>query len=133
MSVIETRAAILEQTIQGPILEIAFLGKHRDGDGHDMADRVKDILDAKQPAAVVLNMLNFKYRTGNDIGGIFQVFYYRAEAGNRPGCILADGDTKRSIVSLLGRAFEQSFGVEYFAEISDALVHLRRKLGGGPA
>ena len=85
MAAFETKTRILEGTDSGAILEVVLAGKHSSGSGHEIVRCVKEAVATSAPAAVVLNMLDFKYRFGDDIGGIVQVFYDSEGRHLRPG------------------------------------------------
>ena len=53
METVNTSVSVLEETDQGPILEIAFKGVHKDGVGHDMMLRTREEIERHRPSAVI--------------------------------------------------------------------------------
>jgi hypothetical protein len=125
---IESKAIVLESTDQGPILEILIRGTHKDGVGNHVAQAVRAAVDTHQPAAVVINLLEFEYRWGNDIGGIIAAFIDRTHKTLRPGGILAQGKTESALRSLFELGVKDALEFEYFDSIDAALVYLRARL-----
>jgi hypothetical protein len=129
---VESDTEVVRVTAQGPILRVAFSGVHRDGVGQLVGDYVAEALERHQPAAVVLDFLNFKYRFGNDIGGIAMAFVRRdsdGKAGIRPTAIVATGRTAKSLMSLLQPTrLLDDFAVRFFLDVSSAVEHLRVRL-----
>jgi len=119
-------------SVHGPILRIAFSGVHRDGNGHQVGEHVAKALKRHLPAAVVLDFLEFKYRFGNDIGGILRAWSGETSNGKpaiRPAAIVATGDTAKAFMSLLRFAnVVDRFDVKCFSDVASAVTHLRAKL-----
>ena len=124
MGSLESRVRVLETTVQGPILEIAFVGRHVDGVGHEVTMRAQEALASRTPVAVVFNFLEFSYRFGNDIGGVL------GSMVQQPSCLVADGATERSLRSLFNLS---KLRYECFHTVDEALGYLRRRLDGAPA
>ena len=70
MNQVRCRNSILEATPRGTILEVAFSGVHEHGVGLQVGKYVEETVHRTNPAAVVLNFLEFEYVFGNDIAGI---------------------------------------------------------------
>jgi hypothetical protein len=132
---LESNSELVLVTAQGPILRVAFSGVHRDGVGQLVGDYLAEALERHQPAAVVLDFLNFKYRFGNDIGGIVQAFVCDdadGKAVTRPSAIVATGRTAKSLMSLLQPMYVlDDFAVRFFLDVSSAVEHLRVRLESG--
>jgi len=129
----EPSTEVLEVTSRGPILRVAFAGTHRDGVGALVGDYVREAMRIYEPAAVVLDFLHFKYRFGNDIGGIVQAFVGEGVDGEgaiRPTAIVARGATAKSLLSLLRPTkVTELFGVTFSEDVGSAVEHLRARLG----
>lgn len=134
---IEYITEVVRVTAEGTILRVTFSGVHEDGVGHLVGDYLCEALKRHQPAAVVLDFLPFKYRFGNDIGGIVQAFVRKGTDGKvaiRPSAIVATGRTAKSLMSLLQPAkVLDEFGVRFFPDVSSAVEHLRTKLESATA
>jgi len=116
-------------------LRLIFTGVHEDGVGHLVSDYVVEALKLHDPAAVILDFLHFKYRFGNDIGGVVQAFVHRGADGKaavRPAAIVATGRTAESFMSLLGPSrLLDLCGVRFFADVASAARDLRGRLDSG--
>jgi hypothetical protein len=94
MNQIRCGHSILEATPQGTILEVAFSGVHEHGVGLQVGKYVEETVHQINPAAVVLNFLEFEYAFGDDIAGIQWAFFIRSADERitiRPCAIVAKG------------------------------------------
>ncbi len=129
---IQCIAETVQLTAQGPTLRIALSGNYLQGIGRRIGDSLSEALRMHQPAAVILDFLHFRYRGGNDLGEIAQVFIHRdhgAKAVLRPSAIVAAGRTAASLMSLLVPAkFLDTFDLNFFEDIDAAARYLRDRL-----
>ena len=129
---LESGTEVVRVTAQGLILRVAFSGVHRDGVGHLVGDYLVETLKQHQPAAVVLDFSQFKYRSGNDIGGIVQAFFRKHSDGKvtiRPSAIVATGSTATALMSLLQPTkILDVCSVCFFPDVNSAVDHLQTRL-----
>ena len=129
---IQRDAAILAETAAGPILEISFRGKHWDGCGNDMIDFVRESVTRWKPAAVLVNLEEFKYAAGNDVGALLFPLLDKQTRRFRTFSIVATGRTARSLQDLFELTeIPELSNAPFFVRRSDALTHLERHLDGG--
>ncbi len=126
--------SILEATPQGTILEVAFRGVHEHGVGLQVSKYVEETVHQTNPAAVVLNFLEFDYVFGNDIAGIQCAFFNRSTDKKitiRPCAIVANGQTAKSLLSLIQSGnLLQVFDIQFAESIDAAVEQLRSRLVG---
>lgn len=128
---------VLGVTSQGSILRVRFSGIHKDGVGHAVGDYLLQVLRQHEPAAVVLDFLQFEYRFGNDIGGISQAFFRKGPDGKavtRPCAIVATGCAAEALVSLLRPTkLLEVCGVRSCPDVRSAFDNVRARLESGTA
>ena len=119
--------ATVRETASGArILEIVFVGKHEHIDSHGMGTYLEEQIDLNMPAAVVLNLIDFKYSWGNDMGNLFGPLLLK------PFCIIAEGVTARSLQSLLGPTrLPQWAEACYFKDPEEGFQYLDQELAEG--
>lgn len=134
MKQLHCRHSILKVTPQGSILEVAFSGVHEDGVGLQVGKYVEETVQQTDPAAVVLNFLEFEYVFGNDIAGIQCAFFNRSADKKftiRPCAIVAKGQTAKSLLSLIQSGnLLRVFDIQFAENIDAAVEQLRSMLGG---
>jgi len=123
---ISKRDAFVRERASGKrILEVVFVGKHDGRDGPEMGCYLRNQMELHAPDAVVINILAFKYSTGNDMGDLlFPVL-------KKLFCIIAKGRTARSLQSLFGvTRLPQFVDACYFTDPEEGFQHLERELDG---
>jgi len=130
-------AATSEQVAQhsaGPIVAVAFAGNYPPGSaGNDCASEMVSYLDSvlatTNAAAVLFDLRQLQYTSGDAIGGLAAALLKDRTAHMRPSAIVASGRTARSLQPLLGPQFIFGIvGTRMFSTIPDALNHLKRVL-----
>ena len=129
---LDCRHGILEATPQGAVLEVAFRGVHKHGVGLQVGKYVAETVHQNNPAAVVLNFLEFDYVFGNDIAGILCAFFNRSADKKitiRPCAIVATGQTAKSLLSLIQSGnLLKVFDIQFAESIDAAVEQLRSRL-----
>jgi hypothetical protein len=115
-------------------LEVAFTGVHEHGVGPQVGKYVEETVHQTNPAAVVLNFLEFEYVFGNDIARIQWAFFSRSADKKhtlRPCAIVAKGQTAKSLLSLIQSGnLLRVFDIQFSESIAEAVEKLRSMLGG---
>ena len=92
----------LLSTARGPLVEIRFRGR---GEGSEVSDFIAREIERLEPVGVVIDLLGYRYRGGDAIGGIAAAFFARTEGSERaiarPCAIVASRGTTRSLGRLL--------------------------------
>jgi hypothetical protein len=137
MNQVRSSHSILEATPQGTILEVAFSGVHEHGVGLQVGKYVEETVHQTNPAAVVLNFLEFEYVFGNDIAGIQWAFFNRSADKRitiRPCAIVAKGQTAKSLLSLIQSGnLLRMFDIQFAESIEAAVEQLRSRLAASTA
>ena len=137
MNQFRCRHGILEATPQGTILEVAFSGVHEHSVGLQVGKYVEEIVHQTNPAAVVLNFLEFEYVFGDDIAGIQWAFFNRSADKRitiRPCAIVAKGQTAKSLLSLIQSAnLFRVYDIQFAESIDAAVEQLRFRLAASNA
>lgn len=127
---INKQSVVVAESDAGPVLEISFIGKHWDGCGNELIAYVRQSVEEIDPAGVIMNLSNFSYVWGNDIGALLFPLFERQTA-KRLFCIVARGTTARSLKSLFELTrLPDIVNVKYFDDARDGLIYLRKELGG---
>ena len=129
---LESSTEIIQVAVHGPILRISFSGIYFEGVGRQLSNALLPAIRQHQPAAVILDFLQFRYRGGNDFGEIVEAFVRRRLNGKvalRPCAILATGSTSKSLMSLFVSAkLLETFDLSLFEDLNSATEHLRKRL-----
>jgi len=76
------------------ILEFIFEGRHHRTHGNKMAQHIKETLAAQRTDAVIINLLDYQYVSGNDVlAGLLPALYDKEEKQCRLCCIVAESET----------------------------------------
>ncbi len=128
MSELICESRILEAFPAGDILEIAFRGIHEWTHGREMSRFIKQTIGDSSPAAVVINLLDYEYRFGDDVSGLFEAFIDRKRNVLRPSCIAATGLTHESMYPFFARSrIFEAFQVQFVSSVEEALERLRER------
>jgi hypothetical protein len=65
---VDMNARVVADTDRGPIVEIEFKGKARDGCGNELSNFVGEVLRETKPAGILQNFSSFKITSWDDIG-----------------------------------------------------------------
>jgi len=128
--VIKKESRVLENIdagpFPGPLIEICFKGKHYDYCGNELIEYVRSTVQQLRPAGVLLNLSEFKYSFGNDIGALLFPLV------DRPFCIVASGGTASALKSLFGLIlnFPEIEEAKFYDIATDGLEYLRKILKG---
>ena len=126
---LEKSARIIEKTDAGPLIEICIKGTHNDYCGNDLIDYIQSTVKDLKPSAILLNLGDFKYSFGNDIGAILFPFLEGQTLKFRPFCIIASGCTAKSLKSLFEfTKVPDIVNAKYFEDTKDGLEYLRATL-----
>lgn len=119
-------------TPAGNVLEITFRGIHEWSHGGEMDRYVEDKLTETRPAAVLFNLLDYEYVSGNDVTALFSASFDRdgkKGARIRPVCIVATGTTHRSLYSFFeDTQLLDAFAIEFASSEAPGLQHLKARL-----
>jgi hypothetical protein len=86
----------------GSVIEFTFAGVHHWTHGPQMMSYVESVLAQQSAARIVINLHDYSYEFGNDLFGLFTaVGFDRPTRQVRPVCVVARGQTKASLRSLL--------------------------------
>jgi hypothetical protein len=120
---------------KGPVVAVAFAGSYLPGSGgnefaHDMVTHVSAMLDTTNAVAVLFDLRNLEYESGDAICGL--VWPLREGASHfRPSAIVATGGTARALEPLLGPNWLFGIaGTKMFGAMPEAVAHLEKMLGG---
>lgn len=128
---IAKESRIIATCAAGPIIEIGFRGKHRDGCGNDLIRYVRQTVRELHPAGVMVNLSDFRYMWGDDIGALLFPLFEGQTGRLLPFCIVASGCTARSLKSLFELTkLPDLVNARYFDNARDGLAYLRNELGG---
>jgi hypothetical protein len=99
----------------GSVIEFTFGGVHHRTHGPQMMGYVESVLAQQSAARIVINLHDYSYEFGNDLFGLFTAGGFDRPTGQvRPVCVVARGQTKASLRSLLaasnmGKIFDITF------------------------
>ena len=86
---------------------------------------VERMISENRPAAIVFNLLDYRYVFGNDVTALFTAAYDREAKKIRPVYIAATGTTYTSLCNLFKTSkIQQAFGTEFVESVEDALQRL---------
>ena len=121
-------ARIVARTETGPLIEIAFKGRARDGSGNEMCGFVGEVFQDMRPAGVVMNLGEFKIGSWDDIGPVFTQLFDKQTGEICPFCIIARGHTAESLKTLFKvMQVVDLENAEFFDDVGDALEFLAKK------
>jgi hypothetical protein len=124
--VLEKEARIIEKGKTGCLIEICIKGKHHNACGNDLINYIESTVQDLNPTGILLNLSEFKYRGGNDIGPLLFPFLDRQTKVFRPFCIVASGRTARLLQSLFRFVgINEISNAKYFEDAADGLRYLR--------
>ena len=126
---IEKNARVLAQTDSGPLVEIEFKGKARDGCCDELDDYVGRVVQDLRPAGVLLNLTDYKTKSWNDIGPVVDQYFDRQTRTPLPFCFVARGKTANSLKKMV-MLMQFSEITEVFEDDGEGLEYLERKLLG---
>ena len=114
-------------TPKGVVLEIIFRGVHNRSHGTQMSAFITGQLAETSPVAILINLLEYKYVFGNDIGAaVIATFRHRPII---PGCIVATGTTHSSLHNLMSISrLLESFPLEFASSLEEGLQCLSARL-----
>jgi hypothetical protein len=125
MGKLECSSAIREMTGSRALLEIVCRGVHEWEHGNQIADYIRERIDAERPVAIVLNLLEYDYEFGNDMVGLFFAWVHGAGEQIRPVCIAAQGRTRESLEALFRASGELPFEIVFASSPQAAVAGLR--------
>jgi len=109
----------------GTVVEISFRGTHEWTHGSEMHLYVEKMISENRPAAIVFNLLDYRYVFGNDVTALFTAAYDPEAKKIRPVYIAATGTTYTSLCNLFKTSkIQQAFGTEFVESVEDALQRL---------
>jgi hypothetical protein len=134
MSDLKSEWSVLREPEHGSVLHFVFHGHHHWTHGPKMFGYVEEIARRENPSGIVLDLTDYEYEFGNDVGCLFMVGFDRSSRASCPVVILAEGRTRAA----LGTLFEDSgFGrlgrVGFRTTLQAALEWLRSGDARGPA
>jgi len=123
---------VLEKRTEGIILEIRFNGVHHWKHGNEMLDYIQEAIETHNPAAIVINLLEYEYIFGNDIfAPIFFALHDQKQGSIRPCSVVAVGHTAKSLESLIDASNIRTLGkinIKILKNIEAAQEEIRRHL-----
>jgi hypothetical protein len=129
MSQLQCEFKVLEDLPAGEIVEFIFKGKHESTHGREMGKYICDTLVSRAVAAIVVNLLDYEYRFGNDIGQLCVACFDQTRKVQRSGRIVATGKTHKSLHSLLEVTnLLNLLDLRFASSVDEALKDLRERL-----
>ena len=128
-------ARVVETVSQGDILEVVFRGTHEWTHGHAMKRCVDEVIAVKAIAAILFNLLEYRYVAGNDVTVLYTLALDRTTPTLkiRPICIAATGTTYESLYGWFKSAkIIDACRVDFADSVATGLRRLRARLGGLP-
>ncbi len=134
MSKLMCEAILHSAGVGGDVVEICFRGRHDASHAPLMGDFIGRTIALHHPVGVLFNLLGYRYAAGDDIGVLLTAFVRREGPGPRPGCIVANGGTARSLRRLFDMTkVSEVFGIEFVGTVEEGLATLSRRLARAPA
>lgn len=110
------------------VLELAFRGGHWQV-GSEIREAISSAVKASAPAAVLLDLSNFRYRGGDYASGFVEAFLDREGGRTRPACFVGAPAGVRSLFDLID--IGGHLGVRYFRSRAEAFDYLDSRLEPG--
>lgn len=125
MSYLVAESQVLQISPLGTVVEISFRGTHEWTHGNEMHRYVEKVVSERRPAAIVFNLLDYRYVFGNDVTALFTAAYDQDAKKLRPVYIAATGTTYTSLYNLFetGR-IQESLGIEFVDSVEEAVQRL---------
>jgi hypothetical protein len=109
----------------GTVVEIRFRGTHEWTHGNEMHRYVEKIVSENGPAAIVFNLLDYRYVFGNDVAAFVTAAYDREAKRICPVHIAAAGTTYTSLLNLFKISrIQQAFSIEFVESVEAAVQRL---------
>lgn len=123
---------MVETVAQGDILEVVFRGTHEWTHGSAMQRCVEEAIAVKAIAAILFNLLEYRYVAGNDVTVLYTSALDRTTPALRihPVCIAATGTTHESLYGWFKSAkIVDACQVDFTDSVEAGLRRLRARLG----
>lgn len=125
MSYLVAESRVFQIPRLGAVVEISFRGTHEWTHGSEMHRYVEKMISENRPAAIVFNLLDYRYVFGNDVIALFTAAYDREAKKIRPVYIAANGTTCTSLHNLFKTArIQEAFRTEFVHSVEDGVQRL---------
>jgi hypothetical protein len=117
---------IIHTSVPGkPIAEIVFHGGDWSSD-KDIRQAIKNAVQTHDPAAVLINLSDFRYHSSDSAAGFLFAFFDEEERTVRPACFLNADREMRPVFNTIDPT--GMFGIRYFEDHGEALRYLESRL-----
>jgi hypothetical protein len=127
LSQLLAESRVLNISPLGTVAEISFQGTHEWTHGREMQRYLDNVMAEIRPAAIIFNLLDYRYACGNDVTTLFVAAYDHEAKKLRPVYIAATGETYTSLLNLFKQGkIQEAFDVKFVDSVEEAVERLQQ-------